>query len=260
MQIRIDDQRDSALRFARTRFIGSIFFDNISQFNSHSLHLSTVEPKRNLAIADTIGHHIGSGCFYISCKSVYESSHKSDKSQNLTIPVWGARLGFQMHRLFHYGVGLLNTPADGPLRNDSEHTPICEFSDVTIERCLGHVPQFLQQLPKLMPTFPRKIVEFFKIDLLKSHEKRMRQIKSSPKDVLRIQLLVKINAKWFREFLAFNPQPYLQKATIPLLAINGDQDVQADPEDINRMREFLTDDFDGRVIPGVNHILRKGGA
>lgn len=77
---------------------------------------------------------------------------------------------------------------------------------------------------------------------------------------MRIQLLVKINAKWFREFLAFNPQPYLQKATIPLLAINGDQDVQADPEDINRMREFLTDDFDGRVIPGVNHILRKGGA
>ena len=44
-----------------------------------------------------------------------------------------------------------------------------------------------------------------RIDIAKAQQKVLDRIKRSPKDWFQQQLFVKINAKWFREFMAYDP-------------------------------------------------------
>ena len=61
----------------------------------------------------------------------------------------------------------------------------------------------------------------------------MARIKSSTGDVIRIQGF-RINARRWRDFLAYDPRPALARITAPVLAITGGQDVQAPPQDVPR--------------------------
>jgi uncharacterized protein len=74
--------------------------------------------------------------------------------------------------------------------------------------------------------------------------------------VARIQLVVKLNAKWMRDFLAYDPAPDLARITVPVLAITGSRDLQVDPADLQTMAELTTGAFERHLLPGVTHLMR----
>ncbi len=92
-------------------------------------------------------------------------------------------------------------------------------------------------------------------DLLRTQAKRLDRIRVTTTDTTRMQL-VKINAKWFREFMAHDPAPSLQSIGIPVLALTGSNDIQVDPADVERICQLVPADCSGRVIENVTHLLR----
>jgi pimeloyl-ACP methyl ester carboxylesterase len=75
-------------------------------------------------------------------------------------------------------------------------------------------------------------------------------------------LLAKVNAKWMREFLAYNPADDFPQITVPVLAITGSKDIQVDPDDLPAMKDIVTSPFEYHILPDVSHLLRleKGEA
>ncbi|MGI9649418.1 MAG: alpha/beta hydrolase [Acidimicrobiia bacterium] len=115
-------------------------------------------------------------------------------------------------------------------------------------------------LPDLLPGWVQRLNKILRVDVEKSQLKRLAKLKASQPDVLRMQGLVKVNAKWFREFMAFDPSEFLKATTVPVLALTGTDDSHVDPGDIALMQEQVQGPFQGQVIAGMNHILRTGGA
>ena len=107
------------------------------------------------------------------------------------------------------------------------------------------------------PWLVRAILKVLRVDLEKVQSKRFSQLRSTTEDSVRIQL-VKINAKWFREFLGHDPADALRRLTCPTLAITGTNDLQVDYHDIDRMAELAPEAVQGQIVQGMNHILRKG--
>jgi pimeloyl-ACP methyl ester carboxylesterase len=66
---------------------------------------------------------------------------------------------------------------------------------------------------------------------------------------------------WFRFFLDYDPLPALQKTMCPLLALNGEKDLQVPPkENLSRIQKALQDggnkDFQTTELPGLNHLFQ----
>jgi len=90
----------------------------------------------------------------------------------------------------------------------------------------------------------------------KAQQKQLDNIKRSSKDWFRVHLIAKMNAKWMREFLAYNPAEDLPKIRVPVLAMTGSKDIQVNPEDLKLMAELVKTDFEYHELPDVTHILR----
>jgi pimeloyl-ACP methyl ester carboxylesterase len=101
------------------------------------------------------------------------------------------------------------------------------------------------------------IIKLFRIDVAKAQDKALSKIKQSSKDWIRQALVTKLNAKWFREFMAYDPDKDLRKIQIPILAITGSKDVQVNPADLIRMSEIIKSDFEYHEITGMSHMLRE---
>lgn len=66
---------------------------------------------------------------------------------------------------------------------------------------------------------------------------------------------------WFRYFLSYDPQPTLMKVHVPVLAINGEKDLQVPPkEDLEGIEQALKDggnrDYKVVLLPGLNHLFQ----
>jgi pimeloyl-ACP methyl ester carboxylesterase len=75
---------------------------------------------------------------------------------------------------------------------------------------------------------------------------------------LRGQLAAVLNP-WYRTFITLDPRVYLRKVTVPVLAINGERDLQVPPEEnLTEIAQALktNPDVTTRVVPGLNHILQ----
>jgi len=115
------------------------------------------------------------------------------------------------------------------------------------------------QATQIAGTIPRPakfLLKLLRKDVLTMQDKRLTQLKESQNDVERIQL-VRINAKWFREFLAHDPSRALQRSRVPILAITGAKDVQVDPADVALMADLVPTEFTGEVLEDVTHLLRR---
>ena len=69
------------------------------------------------------------------------------------------------------------------------------------------------------------------------------------------------NNAWFRSFLAYDPRPTLKRVRCPVLAINGEKDLQVPPkENLTEIARALLagGNRDVRTIefPGVNHLFQ----
>jgi pimeloyl-ACP methyl ester carboxylesterase len=108
-----------------------------------------------------------------------------------------------------------------------------------------------------MKGFNKWLIKLLHINVSKSQQKLLDKIKKSKKNYIRVQLIAKLNAKWMREFLAYNPAEDLPVVSVPVLAITGSKDIQVDPEDLKLMEKLIQSQFEYHILPDVTHLLRK---
>jgi pimeloyl-ACP methyl ester carboxylesterase len=113
-----------------------------------------------------------------------------------------------------------------------------------------------EQVVKGMRGVNRWLINFLHIDVQKTQRKQLDKIRRSTKDWYRVQLIAKLNAKWMREFISYNPAEDMPKVHVPVLAITGSKDIQVDPADLGRMAELIKGEFEWHIVPNVTHILR----
>ena len=70
-----------------------------------------------------------------------------------------------------------------------------------------------------------------------------------------------VNSPWFRYFLTYDPRPALRKTTIPVLALNGENDLQVAPSqnlpEIERaLKAAGNTHFETRLLPKLNHLFQ----
>jgi pimeloyl-ACP methyl ester carboxylesterase len=73
--------------------------------------------------------------------------------------------------------------------------------------------------------------------------------------------LAGLSSPWYRYFLEYDPGPALRKVQCPVLALNGEKDVQVPPElNLPALRKALTEGgnkhFEAVEMPGMNHLFQ----
>ena len=71
-----------------------------------------------------------------------------------------------------------------------------------------------------------------------------------------------ILSPWFREMLAYDPRPIFEALRCPVLALNGEKDLQVNPkENLGAIRDALQASGNHKVktvaLPGLNHLFQK---
>jgi pimeloyl-ACP methyl ester carboxylesterase len=66
---------------------------------------------------------------------------------------------------------------------------------------------------------------------------------------------------WFRYFMTYDPRPTLEKVKCPVLAINGEKDLQVPPkQNLSAIEKYLkkagNKDFTVKELPGLNHLFQ----
>jgi pimeloyl-ACP methyl ester carboxylesterase len=113
-----------------------------------------------------------------------------------------------------------------------------------------------QQVIAGMRGFNKFVINLFHIDVRKAQQKQLDKIKKSTKNWYRVQFIAKLNSKWFREFMAYNPADDLPKIQVPVLALTGSKDIQVDPGDLDLMAGLVKAEFESHILPNITHILR----
>ena len=75
------------------------------------------------------------------------------------------------------------------------------------------------------------------------------------------QALKAIDSPWFLYFIEYDPRPALRKVNVPVLALNGELDLQVIPDqnlpEIEKaLREAGNKDVTLRRLPGLNHLFQ----
>jgi pimeloyl-ACP methyl ester carboxylesterase len=70
-----------------------------------------------------------------------------------------------------------------------------------------------------------------------------------------------VSTPWFRFFLEYDPRPTLRKVTCPVLALNGEKDLQVEPkvhlkEIETALKEAGNRDVTAMELPGLNHLFQ----
>ena len=110
------------------------------------------------------------------------------------------------------------------------------------------------QIAPTLPRIARALMRLLRTDVLRQQRKALDRIMATTGDVARIQG-ARVNARWMREFIAYDPAPTLSRITVPVLAMTGSKDIQVDPGDIASIAALLPS-AQTHVLPDVDHILR----
>ena len=111
------------------------------------------------------------------------------------------------------------------------------------------------QLASRLPRSARIILRLMRTDLVRARRKNQGRIMASEDDVIRIQG-TRVNARWFRDFIRYDPAPALREMTVPVLAITGGHDLQVPPDDVAAIGQLVGGGFEGHVAGDLSHILR----
>lgn len=103
----------------------------------------------------------------------------------------------------------------------------------------------------------RQIIAASMETLLEQEKKSM----GDPKVAIEAQVK-NLLSPWFRFFLTYDPKPTLQKVKCPVLAINGEKDLQVPPmENLTAIEEALKSggnkDYTIKELPGLNHLFQR---
>lgn len=91
----------------------------------------------------------------------------------------------------------------------------------------------------------------------KNTKKMFDKIVASDKDTIRVQIIAKMPAKWFREHFKYDLFGAMEKITCPVLAITGSKDIQATPEKVYDVPKLVKGPTEVHVIDGMSHVLRE---
>ncbi len=74
-------------------------------------------------------------------------------------------------------------------------------------------------------------------------------------------IVISVSSPWFIEFVAFDPQPWLKKVSCPVLALNGEKDLQVPcNENLDAIKAALASgkckDYTIKALPGLNHLFQ----
>ena len=90
---------------------------------------------------------------------------------------------------------------------------------------------------------------------LSTQETLIERIRSTDEDSFRYKLQ-KINAKWLREHFSDDPAETMRNVGCPVLVVNGEKDIQVDPQDAVRVAELAKGEVEYHIVPNLTHILR----
>jgi len=107
-----------------------------------------------------------------------------------------------------------------------------------------------------LPTAVRSVLRVLRVDVPARQRKAFDRLARSETDVARLGTR-KVNARWFREFLEFDPKPLLRENHSPVLAITGAKDIQVDPDDLAAIADLVPGDVDTVRVPDLTHLLRR---
>ena len=107
-----------------------------------------------------------------------------------------------------------------------------------------------------VPALVRGILRVMRTDLESQTEKNRQRLLATTRDVERIGG-IRMNARWFREFMAYDPLADVTRATQPVLAIAAGYDLQSPPEDAATIAESRTAPTRHVLLDGLSHILRR---
>ncbi|MGR6319686.1 alpha/beta fold hydrolase [Micromonospora soli] len=115
------------------------------------------------------------------------------------------------------------------------------------------------QAARLLPDLPapvRLLLRLTRTDLVAKVARNHEKILATTGDVAWVGGQ-RLNARWMREFLRYDPRPDLARVTAPILALTGDKDLQTDPVDLPVIAASAGGPVQTRVLPDVTHVLRR---
>lgn len=115
------------------------------------------------------------------------------------------------------------------------------------------------QAARLLPTLPapvRALLRLTRTDLVAKVARNHEKIRATTNDIGWIGGQ-RLNLRWFREFLAYDPRPDLGRVHAPVLAVTGAKDLQTDPADLALIASSAAGAVETHLLPDVTHILRR---
>lgn len=111
------------------------------------------------------------------------------------------------------------------------------------------------ELADRMPGIAKLILRLMRTDVVSAQRKNLAKVLASDADVIRLQG-TRVNARWTRDFVAYDPAPVLARISVPVLAITGEHDLQVPPGDVEVMGRLVQGPFEGHVVANLSHMLR----
>jgi uncharacterized protein len=112
-----------------------------------------------------------------------------------------------------------------------------------------------EQLAASLPSATKILLRIMHTDAIRAQRKNLNRIVASSKDVMRIHGM-RVNARWIRDFVAYDPAPALKRITVPVLAITGGKDLQVPPEDVDAIGRLVQGPFECHIVGDLSHLLR----
>jgi uncharacterized protein len=111
------------------------------------------------------------------------------------------------------------------------------------------------ELADRVPAAAKLVLRLLRTDVVRAQRKNLARIQASTTDVIRAQG-IRVNARWTREFVAYDPAPVLARVSVPVLAITGGHDLQVPPADVEVIGQLVHGPFEGHVVDDLSHMLR----
>jgi hypothetical protein len=113
-----------------------------------------------------------------------------------------------------------------------------------------------EQVAADLPTPVRALLRLLRVDLTAKVARNHARLRATTTDTARLGG-ARVNARWFREFMAYDPGADLARLTVPVLAIGGGKDLQAPPQDVAAIADLLGASARTVVLDDLSHILRS---
>jgi pimeloyl-ACP methyl ester carboxylesterase len=117
----------------------------------------------------------------------------------------------------------------------------------------------LWQAERIVPTLPgpvRGLLKMLRVDPVAKVRANHAKVRATSTDVARLNG-VRINARWFREYLAYAPAADLARITAPVLAVTGSKDLQVSPDELPAIAGAAGGPVTVRLVKALTHTLRR---